>query len=376
MKKDSLKFFEKLCNASGPAGFEREPTLIAKEYVEKYADEISSDKLGSLIFAKHPTKGSKKNVPVILLPGHVDEIGFMVAGIHESGFLTFHPLGGWPDHVLLAQRVIVQAKSGPVPGMIAAKPIHLMTIEERGKLVKKDKMYIDIGCSNADEARAMGVRVGDGIVPDSKFSLIEKTCYKDGKKAGKATLAMGKALDNRFGVFVACEVMRRLKQEKIPHANTVVGAATTQEEVGLRGAMTTGYKVNPDVCLTLDVTIAGDVPGIENNLSLASLGDGVGVCALDASMIPNQSLKELVLETAEAESIPYKITTLTQGGTDAGAVHKSREGCPSIVLGAATRHIHSHVGIIDLADIDHCVDLVIALIKRLDAKTVASLTAL
>jgi len=373
MQKSSLQFLETLCNAPGPAGFEREAVRITKKYVEKFSDEIVGDKLGSLIFSK---TGSTKKGPVVFLPSHVDEIGFMVSGIDKSGFLTFLPLGGWPDHVLLAQRVKIMTKKGMLQGIIAAKPIHLMTAEECNKLVKLENMFIDIGCSNEEEAVEMGVRVGDAIVPDSSFSTFTKTVFKEGKKKGTATLAIGKALDNRAGLFVACEVIRRLKEEKIAHPNTVVGAATTQEEVGVRGATTAGYQVNPDVCLTLDVSIAGDVPGIKKSESPVGVGDGVSICAYDKLMIPNQALKELVIETAQKEKIPHKIITMNAGGTDAGAVHKNREGCPSIFLGIPTRHIHSHVGLIDLADLEAVINLTLAVIKRLDAKTVASLTAI
>jgi len=265
-------------------------------------------------------------------------------------------------------------KNGLIPGVIAAKPIHLMSPDERKQLVTKDKMFIDIGCANPDEVEAMGVRVGDAVVPVSRFSVIEKTAYKDGKKDGKRQIGMSRAFDNRAGLFVVSEVVRRLAEEKIKHPNTVVGAATTQEEVGLRGATTAGYKVQPDVCMALDVNIAGDCPGIEEHEANSSMGSGVSICTYDKSMIPNQNLKELVIETAEEEKIPYTLTSTSGGGQDGGAVHKVREGCPTIYLGVPTRHIHSHVGMADLEDMQRMIDLVLALVKKMDAKTVASLT--
>jgi putative aminopeptidase FrvX len=370
MKKASLDFFEELCCANGVAGFEREAVLVTKKYVEKYSDELGSDKIGSLHFTK---KGSKSN-PVILLPGHVDEIGFIVTGIHASGYVKFHPVGGWMPQSLLSQRVRIVTPKGPVSGVISSKPPHLSTAEERDKTPKISDMFIDICCSNEKEAQEMGVLVGQPIVPDAPFTVVEKTVFKKDKKAGKATLAMSKAFDDRVGVFIAAEVVRRLKEEKIQHPNTVVGAATTMEEVGLRGAMTTGYKVHPDLCITLDVDIAGDVPGIEKHQAANGLGNGVSICTYDGSLIPNQLLKEFVIETAKKEKIPYVLTCMAAGGTDGGVVHKTREGCPSIYLGIPTRHIHTHVGILDLADVDHTVDLLIALIKKMDAKTVESFT--
>ncbi|MFW6255173.1 MAG: M42 family metallopeptidase, partial [Candidatus Sumerlaeota bacterium] len=260
------------------------------------------------------------------------------------------------------------------PGLIASKPPHLMSDEEKKKMVSQKDMFIDICCSNADEARAMGVRVGDAVVADSTFSLIEKARYKDGKKSGKATLAMGKAFDNRAGLFIAVEVLRTLAKKEIDHPNTVVAGATTMEELGLRGATTSGYMVEPDVCMALDVGIAGDVPGIEKHQSNTALGSGVSITTYDSGMIPNQALKELVIETAEKENIPHVLTSLGRGTTDAAAVHKTKTGCPSIYLGIPTRHIHSHAGIIDLHDIQACIDLVVAVVQRLDKKTVQSLT--
>ncbi|MBN1516638.1 M42 family metallopeptidase [Candidatus Sumerlaeota bacterium] len=372
MRKQSLQFFENICNAPGPSGFEREVARMVKEYVQPHCDEVSADKLGSLIFTKH---GASKK-PVVLLPGHSDEIGFLIHAIHESGYLKFYQLGGWPDQVLLGQRLTILTKKGPLFGVIAAKPPHLMKADERSKVVTKDQMFIDIGCSNADEAKDMGVRVGDCAVPDSTFHTITRNVFKDGKKKGKATLAVGKAFDNRAGMFVAAEAIRRLHTEKIKHPNTVVGAATSQEEVGLRGAATAGYKTQPDVCLALDVDIAGDVPGIDRSQCANGLGGGVSICAYDASLIPNQALKEFVLDTAEKCKIPYTITCTAGGGTDGGAVHKVREGCPSIYLGVPTRHIHSHVGILDMQDLENLIELVVQLIKRLDAKTVESFTAI
>jgi putative aminopeptidase FrvX len=372
MRKASLKFLQELCDAPGVPGFEREATLLTKGYIEKSCDEIKTDKLGSMAFIK---RGARK-APVVFLPGHADEIGFLVSGIHSSGFLRFQPLGGWPDQVLLSQRVHVVTKKGVLAGVVASKPPHLMKEDERGKLLKKDRMYIDIGCCNKKEVEAMGVRVGDPIVPDSKFTTITKTVYKDGKKKGKATLAMGKAFDDRAGLFVAVEVLRRLAADGIKHPNTVVAAATTMEEVGLRGATTSGYMVNPDVCLAMDVGLAGDVPGIDRTVANTGLGTGVSITCYDGGLIPNQPLKELVIKTAEEEKIPHVLTVLAGGTTDGAAVSKLREGCPSIYFGIPTRHIHSHVGLLDLSDLDACVDLAVAVVKKLDAKTVASFTAM
>jgi len=376
MNVESKKILERLCNSFGPSGFEREPIKITREYVEPFCDEIRFDKLGSLLFKK---QGDSKQ-PVILLPGHIDEIGFVISGINEKGFLSFNTVGGWFDQVLLGQRVLIRTRIGDIQGIIAAKPPHLLPPEERNKVIDKNKMFIDIGCCNRKEAENMGVRIGDPAVPFSSFSTFRKTAFEivNGKEQEKGTveLGMGKAFDDRVGVFIATEVIRRLKQEQIQHPNTVIGAATNQEEVGARGARTTAWLAEPDVCITLETDIAGDVPGIDSQQAQAVLGKGPAISTYDASMIPNQPLKELVIETAEKHGIPYQLSTSARGGTDAGAIHLIRAGCPSIVFGVPTRHIHSHVGIVCLQDIENCIQLVLSMVKILDEKTVKGFTTI
>jgi len=368
----ALRFLEELTNSFGPSGFEKEPARIVKKYMTKYADSMSMDKLGSLMFTK---KGAADS-PVILLPGHIDEVGFIVSSINKSGFLTFNPLGGWFDQVLLGQRVWIRTEGGMLPGIIASKPPHLLPAEERSKVVVKQKMFIDIGAANEDEAKDMGVRVGNPIVPDSAFSTMTKRVFKDGKKKGTDTLAIGKAFDDRIGTFIACEVIRILAEKGIKHPNTVVGAATTMEEVGLRGARTAAYVAKPDVCLTLEVDIAGDVPGIEPNEAPTKMGAGVALTTYDSSMIPNQGLLDYVIGAAEKAKIPYQLSGMAGGGTDAGAIHMVRAGCPSLVMGVPTRHIHSHVGILSLSDTEAAIKLIVEVVKKLDKKTVEGFTAL
>lgn len=371
-----LDLLKRLSEGFGPSGFERDIVKVIKEYVAPFASEIRTDKLGSLHFS---ARGASAR-PIVLLPGHVDEIGFVVSGINDKGYLTFNPIGGWFDQVLLGQRVLVRTAKGMIPGVIAAKPPHVLSPEERSKVVTKDKMFIDIGCANEKEAKTLGVRIGDAAAPESSFATIEKTVFRksDGgeeKDLGRTTLAVGKGFDDRVGALIACEVVRRLSEGRIPHPNTVVGAATVQEEVGLRGARTSAHIAQPDVCITLEVDIAGDVPGIEPHEAPTKMGLGASVLTFDGSMIPNQALKELVVRTAEECKIPYQLSQVRGGGTDAGAIHMANAGCPSIVLAVPTRHIHSHVGILSLEDVESCINLTLEVSKRLDAKTVESLTA-
>lgn len=365
----SMIFLEELTNCFGPSGFEREPAKKVKDYVSRYSDEIYSDRLGSLIFKKKGTSDS----PVVLIPGHMDEIGFIVSSVNKLGYLTFRPLGSWFDQVLLSQRVLVRTSRGLVPGVIAAKPPHLLPAEERKKVVEKSRMFIDVGASSEEEAGAMGIRVGNPVVPDSSFSVMKKAVFNEGKRMGSDAIAIGKAFDDRAGVWVAAEVVRTLVEKKIRHPNTVLGAATTQEEVGERGARTTAFMVKPDVCLTIDMDIAGDVPGIETHEASSKMGYGPTITTWDSSMIPNQDLVDLVIETAKKNRIPHQLSQVS-GGTDAGIIHMSNAGCPSVVIGIPMRHMHSHAGLMSMRDANNCVKLVLETVKRLDRKTVAGLT--
>ncbi|MGQ9479179.1 MAG: M42 family metallopeptidase [Thermoproteota archaeon] len=348
-----------LTSSFGPAGYEREVISSIREHVQPYSDDIITDKLGSLAFVK---KGSSDR-PRVLLAGHVDEVGFVVSGINEQGFLTFAPLGGWFDQVLLSTRVVVRTQKGDLHGVIAAKPPHLIPLEEASKVITKDNMFIDIGASSADEAKSMGVRVGDPVVPVSEFTLM-----KNGE------VAMGKAFDDRVGAAIAMEVVRRLRNENIHHPNTVYGSATVMEEVGARGAATIAHLVDPDVAIVLEVDIAGDVPGIPQGHAQAKIGKGPCIVTMDATMIPNQALKELAIRVAEENNIPYQLSLVARGGTDAGRIHIHKVGCPSIVIGVPTRHIHSAASIMNLNDVRNAVRLVIELVKKLDSETVAKLT--
>lgn len=359
MTGESLPLLKELSESFGPSGFERETAAIVKREAQRYADEVIFDKLGSVVAKKRGTADS----PKILLAGHMDEVGFVVTSIDEqTGFLTFSQLGGWFDQVLLGHRVTVRTTKGAVPGVIAAKPPHLLGPEERDKVVRKDSMFVDVGANNRETAeKELGIRVGDPIAPWAPF-----TTTRGGK------VAIGKAFDDRAGTFVGLEVLRRLKTENINHPNTLFVAGTVQEEVGLRGASTVGNLVEPDLAVALEVDIAGDVPGIRKNEAPAKMGKGPSILTFDATMIPNQALKSFVIETAEKEKIPFQLSVVPGGGTDAGKFHVVRAGAPSIAIGVPTRHIHSHASILEVSDIGNAASLVLAMVTRLDARTVKS----
>jgi endoglucanase len=363
-----IELLEELCNAFGPSGFEGEVQQIVRDHGQKFSDEVLFDRTGSVIFKKV----GNPNGPKIMLAGHSDEIGFVITGIAQDGYLQFHELGGWWDQTLLAQEVLVRPFKGgeKVIGVIGAKPPHIISPGEGAKLVTKDQMYIDIGCKSKEEVLALGIRIGDPAVPYSFFRKVERT-RSDGEKT---VLAVAKGLDDRIGVFVGLEVLRRLSEDDISHPNTVYVVSTTQEEVGLRGAKTAAQMIEPDVGFALDVDISFDVPGATDMNQ--KMGEGVCISAGDSSMIPNPKLRRFALEIAEKKQIKHQTSFLKMGGTDAGMIHLTGMGVPSLFVGMATRHIHSHHGMLDLNDVENAVALMVEVIRSLDKETVKSFTTL
>ena len=354
---DTKELLKSLTEAYGIPGYEAPIRSMVRRYFEPLG-ELSQDKLGSLICRK---AGSQEE-PKVMLAGHMDEIGLMVKLITKEGFLKFLPLGGWFDQVLLGQRVVIKTSTGDVVGIIGAKPPHLLPAEERKKVVTKDKMYIDIGATSKEEVEAAGVKPGDPIIPRADFVELA---------SGKAY--MSKAFDDRVGVALMVSALEAMEDGE--HPNTVYAVSTVQEEVGLRGATTSVRAVDPDVAIILESDIAGDVPGIKPEQSSNTLGKGPTVLLYDARMVPNLKLRDLVISTAEELEIPLQLSTVMGGATDGGAIHLHNTGVPTIVLSIPARHIHSDSSIIHRDDYDHAAQLLVALINKLDADTVADLTA-
>lgn len=347
-----LALMKALTEAPGVPGNEGPVRQIMQEALAPLGT-IVRDNLGSILARKDGAAGG----PKVLLAGHLDEVGFMVTRITDDGYIKFQSLGGWWEMVMLAQRVTVETRGGPLLGVIGSKPPHLLTPEARKKMVEKKEMFIDIGASSKAEAEEWGVRPGDPIVPICPF-----TPMKNEK------LIMAKAWDNRFGCALAVEVLRELKSAKTKA--TVYAGATVQEEVGLRGATTLANMVLPDIAFALDVGIAGDTPGIDKDEAQGRLGDGPVILIFDASMIPNTRLRDLVIDTAKAEKIPVQFDSVPAGGTDAGRFHVAGQGIPSLAIGVPSRYIHTHASIIHRDDFDNAVKLLAAVIRRLDTALV------
>jgi putative aminopeptidase FrvX len=350
---ESLGLLRELSLASGPPGAEGPVRAIVRRALEGVG-RIELDRLGSIVCEVPGTAGR----PRILLDSHLDEVGFMVQGILDDGMLGLVALGGWWEHVLLAQRVDVLTALGPVTGVIGSRPPHFLSGEERRAVVPLEKLFVDIGASTAEEAALLGVRVGDPVVPRSEFLPL-----------GNPRLVSSKAFDDRAGVALMVEVLRALGRD---HPSTVFGVGAVQEEVGSRGAGTAAALVRPDAAIVLEGTPADDTPGCAAPRQ-AILGRGPQLRFYDPTAITNRGLARLVEETAREEGLPLQIAVRRGGGTDAKAISIHDRGVPAVVIGVPARYIHTHVSIIHLDDYEAAKRLVLAVLRRLDAAAVDAL---
>jgi putative aminopeptidase FrvX len=337
------ELLEKLSNAHGVSGSEGSVFAVIKKELKGYVDEIREDAMGNLIAVK---RGNKFKV---MLAAHMDEIGLMVKYIDDKGFVRFVALGGWYAPTLYNQRVILHGSKGKCYGVIGGKPPHMMDEDERKKGVKVDDMFLDVGASNRAEAEALGIEIGTPITIDREFSRLAND------------RVTGKAFDNRAGVVM---LIKTLKNVKSPF--TIYGVFTVQEEVGLKGARTSAYALEPDCAIATDVTIPGDHPGMEMKDAAVEMGKGPVITIVDSSgrgLIANRKVVKWLRDAAAANNIPVQVEVGTGGTTDATAIHLTKDGIPSTSLSIPTRYIHSPVEVLDVRDIEAAVDLLIAALK-------------
>ncbi len=333
---------------------EKQVRLFFEKTVKPLADELTYDNIGSII-AK---KVGNPDGPRIMVAGHMDEIGFIVTEITKEGYVKFIPAGGWWGHVVLSQQFTITTKKGTVTGVVGSKPPHILSEAERKNVVDLKDMYLDLGVASKEEAEQLGVAIGDMITP-----------YIVSKELGNPKYLLAKAFDNRIGVALAIDVLKNIQLER--HDNVYYGVGTVQEEVGLRGAQTAAYKVDPDIGISLDVTIAHDYPG---GTQETQLGKGPCLMVYDSSMVGHVGLRQFAVSIADELKIPYQLSYLRQGGTDAGKMHISKCGAPSLAICLPCRYLHSHTSIIHEDDYLNAVKLVTELVKRLDRKTVNAIT--
>jgi putative aminopeptidase FrvX len=351
MNVETLQLFQTLTELPGAPGNEHAVRHFMRKELEKYADEVVQDRLGSIFGVKR----GDENGPTVMVAGHMDEVGFMVTAITDNGMIRFQPLGGWWNQVLLAQRVQIITDRGPVIGVVSSVPPHLLNEEQRNKPMEIKNMLIDVGADDREDAKQMGIKPGQQIVPICPF-----TPMANPKKI------LAKAWDNRYGCGLAIELLKELKDEKLP--NVLYSGATVQEEVGLRGAQTAATMIQPDIFFALDASAANDMTGDEKEFG--HLGKGALVRIYDRSMVTHRGMREFVLDTAETHGIPYQFFVSPVGGTDAGRVHIANSGVPSAVIGICSRYIHTHASIIHVDDYAAAKKLLIELVKRCDRATV------
>lgn len=336
---------EKLSNAYGVTGREDEVRNLLIKLLKPYVDEVTVDRLENVIAIK---KG-KKSSPKVMLAAHMDEIGLMVKTITKDGFLQFVKMGGIDDRILLAQKVLVCTKKGALHGIIGSKPPHIQKEEERKKIVNYDELFIDIGAGSREDAEAKGVKIGDPVVFDVKYAKISDD------------VVIGKAFDDRVGCAIMIEILKMLEKTDC----TIYAVGTVQEEVGLRGAATSAFGIDPDVGIALDVTVAGDVPGVKEFESNMKMGKGPALTVADAGLITHPKILRLLLDVAEENKIAYQLETGLPGTTDAARISLTRQGVPSGTVSVATRYIHSPMGMLSLKDAENAAKLVAAAIQKI-----------
>jgi endoglucanase len=334
-----------ILDAPGISGYESSIAAIMQAELKKACGNAAIDGFGNV----SATKGSGKTK--IMLAAHMDEIGLMVKCITKEGYLHFIKIGGIDDRVLPAQRVIVRGAKGDLVGIIGTKPPHLQQDEERKKPMKYEDMFIDIGAKDKKDAEKR-VAIGDPVIFEPNAGVLNgDLCY-------------GKAVDNRIGCYALIKIMEKLNVSGLNAQ--VIAVATTQEEVGLKGARTSSFAINPDFALAIDTTIAGDTPGIKETESPLKLGAGVGITFIEASgrgVLVREKTKNMLIKAAKDGKIKYQLAIIEGGMTDGAIIYMNNQGINTGVISIPTRYIHSPSAVFSMADVNAAIALVLAAIK-------------
>ncbi|HEX7137245.1 MAG TPA: M42 family metallopeptidase [Vicinamibacterales bacterium] len=349
-----VSLLQQITDTPGPPGFEEPIRKVMVDAMKPYASSLTFDGLGSII-ATQGTQG-----PRVMVDAHMDELGGVIRRITPRGFLTMQMLGGWLDQALVDQRWIIIGSKGPVRAVTGIRDVHVVPADERTRVYPRDSLFLDVGAANEAEVATMGLAPGDPVVPDAPFTVLNGTDNY-----------LAKGWDDRVGCVVVVEAMRRLATA--PHPNQILWTITVQEEVGLRGAESAAAIVKPELALALEGGITGDVfPGHPEETQVR-LGGGPGIFLFDSSALPNRKLTTLIRQTAAEKKIPLQ-TDLVQGyGDDSAELQRSNGGVPTINVVAPIRYTHSHNGIMNRRDFDQMVELLVAVLQKLDGTTVAKI---
>ncbi|KSW12150.1 peptidase M42 [Pyrodictium occultum] len=345
-----FRLLKRLADAFGVSGYEDEARGIVVDELREAADELRVDRLGNVIAVKRGERGGIR----MLWDSHMDEIGFFVRDIDEKGFIYLSPVGGWSERVLPGQRVRIRTDDGRIiRGVVGVKPPHLMKPEERDKVIPLDQLFVDIGASSREEAERAGVRIGSPVDLDREATML------------LGDRVTGKAFDNRVGVAVLIKAFKEIDGFE----PTVYLVVAVQEEVGLKGARVAAQQIQPDAAIAVDVTTANDVPGVAPRDRVAVVGGGPALTVADgrgaSGLIAHPKMLRLLIETARSEGIPYQLSILPGGTTDAAAIALAGEGVPSAVVSVPTRYIHSPVELLSLRDALYTARLVKAATRRM-----------
>ncbi|MCD6318284.1 M42 family metallopeptidase [Candidatus Aerophobetes bacterium] len=348
MDEQSFSFLRELVDTPSPSGFEQPIQRLVREELEKFADEVKTDVHGNVIGIKNPG-GS----PKIMLASHCDEIGFMVKYIDEDGFIYFSSIGGIDAHIVPGQRVKIYTRQGSILGVVGKKPIHVMEKEERKKVVELSHQWIDIGVSSKKEAEKI-VEIGDPIT------------FSPGLEKLQGNLVVSRGFDDKMGVFMICEVLKALSDQTIEAS--VFAASTVQEEIGLRGAHTAAYFINPQVGIAIDVDVATDFPEI-NKKKEGDIRIGKGVVIFRGPNI-NPKVEEMLVQTAKEERIPYQLAGESRATpTDANVIQISRAGVATGLVSVPLRYLHTPVEVLSLSDIESAVKLLVSFVNQVKKET-------
>lgn len=350
-----IDLLKRLCETPGVSGYEDKVIEAVKEGLSPSTDRVEVDHMGNVFGLK---EGSSKRAPKVMVTAHMDEVGLVVKHVDDKGFVRFDRLGGVPEKVLPGQRVVIHGRAGPVYGVIGTKPGHVITEQERYTVPPVRDSYIDVGADSRGEAETFGVRVGDMITFDRSFRSL------------KNRRVTAKALDNRVGVTVMIEVMRRL--EGTGHEPTIWAVGTVQEEVGWRGAKVATHRVKPDLAIVLDGLHAGGTPDIARHELPLDLGRGPAITVVDSTrtglggIISNPILRGILTTTAEEGGIPYQLNVNPFAGvSDAAAVHLVGEGVPTCDVLVIRRYSHTPIEVVSLDDVENAIRLVVAAVQRI-----------
>ena len=347
---NNLNILKQLSEAFGPSGFEEEVNaLISNEFKDLNSFERTEDGLGSVIFSKQ----NDPSLPIVSLVAHMDEIGYLVKYIDDDGFIKVQNLGGWLSQSMINQRWTIRTQNKDIIGISGIKTIHVMTPEEKRNFYKtNNELFIDIGAKSKKDAIDIGIRAGNPIAPYSKVEELNNDRL------------LGKAWDDRVGCSILVQLAKNINDITLPYNLNFV--FTTQEEIGLRGAMTTAYITNSDICINLEVGVAGDFPYMTKDEAQEELGLGPSIFLHDSSMLPDKNLQSYIEKIALNNDINLQYEVLAGYGEDGAMYQKSRHGIPAINLGIPTRYLHSHNSIIDLNDYKNGVKLVDHIINDLN----------